>query len=746
MDSPTRILVVDDDEVADSLERSHSGFDVETASCYTDCLDRIVSVDYDCVVSGYGVPGGDGIKLLESVRNRFPNLPFILYTDSGSEEIASKAISADVTDYLTKDRHADGDPGHEALARRILGAVEDYHAEKEDGVGEHDALSRRIDIDVETVSQSLKEPIVAVDATGQIAFANQRLLNVTQLSSDDTLGASYYVMFRRFVDEGFDRLTQAVEEVSDGDSDERRVEVLTRHPDSAPVPPKLPAEARVVPMEEDGSRIGSVVVWRDISERKQIESELRRRERQFRAMFERHSAPMLLIEPDTGSIQEANQAAVEFYGYSDDELTSMGIQEINTLSPEQVEEERKKAERQDRNHFVFKHKLSDGEIRTVEVHSSPIEFEGDELLFSIIHDITERRRQEKVRKRFERAIEETGHAVYITDSDGVIEYVNPAFERITGYTAEEAIGKTPRILKSGRMDDDYYEELWKTVKSGKIWSEEIYDQRKSGDIYIAHQTIAPITQDGEITGYVAIQNDISERKEYEHEIEKKNRQLSVMDRVLRHNLRNDLNVVKGHAELIRDSVGRGEDRNSVDIRSHSETIIDETQQLLKTADKQREITNLLADPSSVGEVDIAAMIESKAEKFREKYPDADISVSVAESRPTVGAIPEIGTALEELIDNSLSHSDRSTPKVDVELTLDEEEAVVEVRDNGSGIPEMERKVLTDNESIEPLYHGSGLGLWLVKEIIDQSGGSLDFDERESRGSIVRLRLGLLTDV
>ncbi|MDY6775363.1 MAG: response regulator [Halobacteria archaeon] len=184
MDSPTRILVVDDDEVADSLEQSHSGFDVETASCYTDCLERIVSVDYDydCVVSGYGVPGGDGVKLLESVRDRFPDLPFILYTDSGSEEIASKAISADVTDYLTKDRHADGDPDHEALARRILGAVEDYHAKKEDGVGEHDALSRRIDldgdvdvdvdVDVETVSQSLKEPIVAVDATGQIAFAN----------------------------------------------------------------------------------------------------------------------------------------------------------------------------------------------------------------------------------------------------------------------------------------------------------------------------------------------------------------------------------------------------------------------------------------------------------------------------------------------------------------------------------------------------------------------------------------------
>ncbi|MDY6775364.1 MAG: PAS domain S-box protein [Halobacteria archaeon] len=496
-------------------------------------------------------------------------------------------------------------------------------------------------------------------------------------------------------------------------------------------------------VKEDGSRIGSVVVWRDITERKQMESELRRRERQFRAMFERHSAPMLLIEPDTGSIQEANQAAVEFYGYSDDELTSMGIQEINILSPEQVEEERKKAERQDRNHFIFEHELADGEIRTVEVHSSPIELEGDELLFSIIHDITEKRRQEKVRKRFERAIEETGHAVYITDADGVIEYVNPAFERITGYTTEEAIGKTPRILKSGRMDDDYYEELWETVESGKIWSEEIYDQRKSGDIYIAHQTIAPITQDGEITGYVAIQNDVSERKEYEHEIEKKNRQLSVMDRVLRHNLRNDLNVVKGHAELIRDSVGRGEDRNSVDIRSHSETIIDETQQLLRTADKQREITKLLADPSSVGEVDIAAMIESKVEKFREKYPDADISVSVAESEISVRAIPEIGTALEELIDNSLSHSDRSTPKVDVELTLDEEEAVVEVRDNGSGIPEMERKVLTDNESIEPLYHGSGLGLWLVKEIIDQSGGSLDFDERESRGSTVRLRLGLL---
>ncbi|MCW8171965.1 PAS domain S-box protein [Natrialba swarupiae] len=130
-------------------------------------------------------------------------------------------------------------------------------------------------------------------------------------------------------------------------------------------------------------------VIQDITKRTEMEAALRRRETRFRRMFERHSAPMLLIDPESGSIWNANEAAAEFYGYSVEALTSRNIDSINRLARGSGRE-RTRAEREDRNYFVFDHELANGEVRTVEVHSSPITIDDDDFLFSIIHDITER--------------------------------------------------------------------------------------------------------------------------------------------------------------------------------------------------------------------------------------------------------------------------------------------------------------------------------------------------------------------
>ncbi len=114
----------------------------------------------------------------------------------------------------------------------------------------------------------------------------------------------------------------------------------------------------------------------------------------FKKMFEKHNAIMLLIEAKTGLIIDANQSAINFYGYEKARLCSMKIDEINTLSSEQISKVRTNAINEEQNHFIFPHKLANGEIRIVEVHSSPIEFKGERILFSIIHDITNRKKAE----------------------------------------------------------------------------------------------------------------------------------------------------------------------------------------------------------------------------------------------------------------------------------------------------------------------------------------------------------------
>jgi diguanylate cyclase (GGDEF)-like protein/PAS domain S-box-containing protein len=137
-----------------------------------------------------------------------------------------------------------------------------------------------------------------------------------------------------------------------------------------------------------------LVFGTDITELKNTEDELRESEERFRSFFSNSHASMLIIDPGTGNIEDANPAACDFYGYTRKELTTMRISDINLLHPEEVLEEMRQAKSQERNYFNFRHQLANREIRDVEVYSGPIVVQGRELLYSIIHDITERKRLE----------------------------------------------------------------------------------------------------------------------------------------------------------------------------------------------------------------------------------------------------------------------------------------------------------------------------------------------------------------
>jgi len=215
------------------------------------------------------------------------------------------------------------------------------------------------------------------------------------------------------------------------------------------------------------------------------------------------------------------------------------------------------------------------------------------------------------------------------------------------------------------------------------------------------------------------------------ELRHQTRQLSILGRVLRHNLRNDMNVIQSRAELIRDG--------QRDVRVHAETIIDKSHQLLDTVNKERKITDLLANPSPVEEIDLPATIQRSIETVCNRYPNADISF-VGPETVTVRAAADIDVAIDELVTNAVAHSDRTAPDVTVRVETDGDQTVVRVEDDGPGIPEMEQNVLAGGAEIDPLYHGSGLGLWLVNEIVNQSDGSLTFAGNDPRGSVVTLRL------
>jgi PAS domain S-box-containing protein len=348
----------------------------------------------------------------------------------------------------------------------------------------------------------------------------------------------------------------------------------------------------------------------------------------------------------------------------------------------------------------------------------------NELSHTLDQYLTQLERREQALRRFRRAVESAGNAVFITDIDGEIEYVNPAFEEITGYDRSAAIGETPRILDSGEMPADYFDDLWATIRAGERWEEEIVNRRADGDLYHAKQTIAPIADGDGIEGFVAVQVDITERKE-------RDRHLQVLARVLRHNLRNEMSVIRGRAQAIStDADGQ--------IATDADRIVDRCERLLKLGETERRIVDILVENPDRVKLGIDALLRRPVSVVREAHPAATITVDDIDV--DVVAMPQLETAVEELLTNAVVHSDRTAPEVTLAVTDDDDRVRIEVADDGPRIPEMERRILVGGAEIDPLFHGSGLGLWLVYWIVTRSDGTLTFHENEPRGNRIRIEL------
>jgi diguanylate cyclase (GGDEF)-like protein/PAS domain S-box-containing protein len=179
-------------------------------------------------------------------------------------------------------------------------------------------------------------------------------------------------------------------------------------------------------------------------EQKRREDALRESETRYRQMFRNNQAVKLVIDPASGDIIDANPSACEFYGWSPAELKKKKIWEINVLTPDEIRAHMAQAQSQQRTFFVFKHRLASGEIRDVEVHSGPIEVGGRSLLYSIIHDITERRKTEKQLRRseehFRSLIENASDMIAIVDVQGTFHYSSPSVKRILGYDPQSTVG------------------------------------------------------------------------------------------------------------------------------------------------------------------------------------------------------------------------------------------------------------------------------------------------------------------
>lgn len=379
---------------------------------------------------------------------------------------------------------------------------------------------------------------------------------------------------------------------------------------------------------------------------------------------------------------------------------------------------------------------SDGSVFWNDLTLSPLRVDsGDGRYWVGYHtDISARKATEEQQRIFETYAEESDDVMVVTDSNGVIQQVNDAFHEVTGYSPTEAIGKTPRILKSGEHDADFYEELWNDVLDGNIWESVITNRTKQGYLYETTQKVIPVTDDdGEIRHFVAIEREITQ-KQLRQQI------LDVLNRILRHNVRNCVTVVDAHAQMLESNP------EDAKVQSMATSIQERTGTLARIAERTETIRRLIKsfendeEPTGIELSQARAVIDA----YREQYPDASISVRIdGDDDATIRHGYMFEVVIEELIDNAVRHNDQCTPTVDIVIseTPESEAARIEVADNGPGIPTNTWNVIESGEET-PLEHTDGVGLWVVYWAVTALGGTVDYAQNEPRGSVIRVQVPL----
>lgn len=429
-----------------------------------------------------------------------------------------------------------------------------------------------------------------------------------------------------------------------------------------------------------------------------------------------------------------NDGFVELTGYSRNEALGRNCRFLQGDETSEEITAKIRAAIDDRNPVTaeLRNYRKDGSMFWNRLSIRPIEDDGTVTHFlGFQEDISDRKLYEQERSLFELQADAIEQAVFITDAEGTIEYVNPAFERMTGYSASEAVGRNPRILKSDQQEEAFYRELWETITAGDVWEAELVNQRKSGERYRVEQKIVPITDErDEITHFVAIEEDITDAQFIEEV-------LSVMDRVLRHNVRNSVTAIDGYADLLESELDDTEHRAAV------QTIRKEAGNLERLSDETRIIRELFRRRHAQHSLSVGA-IEGFVEKQRAQHPAAEIELTM-DIEPGVeirnGSLLQL--AIDEALENAIVHNDRERPHVTVRVDrpADGSEVRVEIADDGPGIPEDQWDVITRGEETA-VAHTTGLGLWLIYWTVTALGGMVERVETESRGTTLVYRIPL----
>lgn len=779
-----QILYIDDDAgdrllVKDFLEKEHGGFALTLAKSKEEFEALIHDKTFDLVLSDFNILGYEGFQVLKAVKAVSPDTPVIIVTGTGSEEIAVKALKMGASDYIIKT------PQH------ILRLPNTIHAilEKNRLLLEHESDRKKLlkmnrvyslisQINQLIVRTHDREELIHEACRIAIRFGkfqmawigfsdtgNEGIKPYCWHGNENGYLSSVNINQNTSVGDGMGPIQSAFTKgnyfvCNDIEHDPNfapwREEALKRNYRSSIALP-IRKENKVIgtfnvysdePYFFDEQEINSFKeVVRDLSfalDTIQAEEIRRKNEKELLAYFEHDISADFLVTAD-GKLINCNKTFYKMFGIKSDAQK----EEFNITNLYKNPDERKELlEKVKKNG-----KVEDYEINLVKADGTPLYVLGNILgnfdefgklvsLREYTVDITKRKLAEDMLVKLSRAVEQSPVTIIITNKDGKIEYVNPIFTKVTGYTFQEVEGENPRILSSNEKSQKEYKKMWDTILSGKVWRGEFQDKKKDGELYWEQASISPITNEsGEITHFVAVKEDITAKKAKDLELEMALEKAQESDRLksaflanMSHEIRTPMNGILGFAELLKEPKLNGDQQHEyLDIIEQSAhrmlSIITDIVNISKIESGQMDI--VISRGNLNKEIDfLNSFFKPETDKKNIKLSFhkglSDDEVNIKTDREKVTGI------LANLIKNAI----KFTSEGFIDVGYQKKENILEffVKDTGNGIQDKNKALVFErfrqgSESLTREYEGSGLGLSISKAYVEMLGGKIWFESK-----------------
>ena len=505
---------------------------------------------------------------------------------------------------------------------------------------------------------------------------------------------------------------------------------------------------------ENGKLVGGTGTLTDITERKLAEEALLRNEA-INQKLVANIGDVLVIFNQKGIISYKSQNVEKWFGWNPKETIGVSFWEHtyhDDLSSVLKFIQNISKEPDANGKIEFRYQCKNSKYKWIEFTAVNLLHDPDiQGILGNYHDITERIQAEKQFKLLSKAIEQSPVTVLITDKIGNIEYANPKFTEVTGYTMDDVEGKNPRLLQSGGQSREFYQNLWNTILSGKDWHGEFKNRKKNGDTYWESAVISSIVNNqGDIAYFFAVKEDITEKKKLMEDLIKAKEKAEESDRLktaflanMSHEIRTPMNGILGFTDLLKEPSLSGEAKKEyIRIIERSGT------RMLNTINDIIDISKIESGQmmASISETNITELIEHIFSFFKPTIEQKGIQFLLKNSLPLNEAnIKTDHQKVYGILCNLLRNAIKFTKEGFIEIgynfckTNPYSELIFYVKDTGIGIPQENLKIIFErfrqgSESNSRNYEGAGLGLSISKAYVEMLGGKIWVQSEEKIGS------------